>query len=287
MKGATFISVKGRRTRVRVEGEQGGPPVLLLHGIARSLEDWEHQFVQYGDAGFRVIALDLPGSGFSDRLSVKSELPALAQSVVDTLDAIGEVRPVHVIGSSLGGACALQMLTAAPDRVAALILVASAGFGSEVHPLLRLIATPVIGNFVARHPTRASARMVEQTVYADRSLVTDEAIDHAVGIARNPITGEVFHEIARSLTTVRGARSEWRNELLAEVSKHSRPTLIMWGGRDRVLPAKHMDTARRFFPHAQAYLFEGVGHMPQLEAPDQFGQITTDFVRSQIGQTAV
>lgn len=126
--------------------------------------------------------------------------------------------------------------------------------------------------------------MAEETVYADRSLVTDEAIDLAMRIARNQVTGKVFHEIARTLTTVRGARSEWRNKLMAEVSKHSRPTLIMWGERDRVLPAKHMDTARRFFPQARAYLFEGVGDMPQL--PDQFVQITEEFVRSQIGQGA-
>ncbi|MEW2480095.1 alpha/beta fold hydrolase [Mycobacterium sp. NPDC049093] len=280
MTGATFIDVEGRRMRVRVEGEPAGPPILMLHGIARSLEDWDNQFVQYRDAGFRVVALDFPGSGFSERLPVKTGLAALAKSVVDTLDAVGEVRPVHVIGSSLGGACALHMLTVAPGRVASLILVGSAGFGSEVHPMLRLIATPVIGSFVARHPGRTSTRMVEEAVYVDKSLVSDEAIDHAMRIARNPVSGTVFHETARSLATVSGVRSQWRNDLLAEVSRYTRPTLILWGDGDRVLPSKHMETARRVFPHAQVHLFEGVGHMPQLEASDQFTQITMEFVRS-------
>ncbi|MGV9801380.1 alpha/beta fold hydrolase [Mycobacterium sp. NPDC003449] len=287
MNGVTFVEVEGRRARVRVEGEPDRTPILMLHGIARSLEDWEPQFTRYRDAGFRVIAVDLPGSGFSDRLPGKTALPGLAQGVVATLDAMGEVRPAHVVGSSLGGACALQILTMAPDRVASLILVGSAGFGAEVHPVLRMMATPIIGRLAARYPTRASARMIEETLYVDKSLVTDEAIDLALLLARVPGSGEVFHETARSLATIRGTRPEWRNKLLAGVLKHPRLTLIVWGDGDRVLPSTQMDVAHRIFPHAQAHLLEGVGHLPQLEAPDQFAQITLDFVRSQVAQAGI
>ncbi|MGV9797158.1 alpha/beta fold hydrolase [Mycobacterium sp. NPDC003449] len=285
MNGATFIDAGGRRTRVRVEGDAGGTPILLLHGIARSLEDWEPQFARYREAGFRVIALDMPGSGFSDRVPGKTELRGLARGVVETLDALGEVRPVHIIGNSLGGACALQMLTVVPDRVASVVLVASAGFGAEVHPMLRMIATPVVGSLMARYPTRASARMVEQTIYVDKTLVTDEAIDHAVRIGRLPVPGKVFHETARALANIRGTRSAWRDQLLADVSRHPRPTLIVWGDGDRVLPSSQLEAARRALPHAQVHVFEGVGHMPQLESPDQFSRVTLDFLRSRVAQS--
>lgn len=280
MSQPTFVDVKGRRTRVYLAGDASAPPILLLHGIARSLEDWELQFERYRDAGYRVIAPDLPGFGFSERLPFRTTLPTLTAGVLETLDAIDEKRPMHVMGHSLGGACALQLLAAAPERVASLVLVSSAGFGVEVHPLMRMIATPVVGSFAACHPTRLTVRMIERTSRADKTMVTEEAIDRAMAMARIPTAGAVFHEMARSLTTVRKVRPEWRAELLADVSRYARPTAIVWGDGDRILPPKHVEAARRAVPHAQVHIFEGVGHMPQAEAPDRFGSTTMDFLRS-------
>lgn len=280
MSGTTFVDVNERQTRVHLGGEVSGPPILLLHGISRSLEDWQPQFTRYSKAGYRVIAPDLPGFGFSERLPASAALPGLAQGVLETLDAIGEVRPLHVMGNSLGGACALQLLTVVPDRVASLVLVSSAGFGAELHPFLRMIATPVIGSFAARNPNRAVAQLAERTLHVDRSVVTEEAIDRAMAIARIPGYGAMFHEMARSFASVRGVRPGWRDKLLVEVSRHTRPRVIVWGDRDRILPVKHLDAARRALPHAKVHLFEGVGHMPQLESPDRFGQVTLDFLRS-------
>ena len=93
MNGTTFIDVEGRHTRVRVEGEAGGTPILLLHGIARSLEDWELQFARYRDAGFRVIPLDLPGSGFSVRIPVKTALPGSPKASLRRSTRLAKMGP--------------------------------------------------------------------------------------------------------------------------------------------------------------------------------------------------
>jgi len=62
----TFVAVDGRRTRVRVDGNPDNPPVLLLHGVGRSLEDWAPQWNRLAGS-YRVITLDIPGFGFSSR----------------------------------------------------------------------------------------------------------------------------------------------------------------------------------------------------------------------------
>jgi pimeloyl-ACP methyl ester carboxylesterase len=283
MQSVKYFDVKGRRTRVLVAGDANGHPILLLHGIGRSLEDWEPQFSRYRHAGYRVVALDLPGSGFSDRLHTSTTLCGLAQSVVETLDVIGEPGRLHVMGNSLGGAVGLRLLTLDPDRVATLVLADSGGFGSELHPVLRLIATPVLGSLATRYITRAGARMIERLLYVDRSLVTDERIDRALTFARRSGNRVVLHETARSLSTFRGVRSEWRDELMADVSKHLRPTLIAWGDSDRILPAKQTEAAHRLLPHARVRLFKGVGHMPQVESAEKFADLTLDFLRSHAG----
>jgi pimeloyl-ACP methyl ester carboxylesterase len=281
MQSIKSINVKGRRTRVLVEGDADRPPILLVHGFGRSLEDWETQFLPLRQAGYRVIAPDLPGSGFSDRLPTSTTLPGLAQGVLETLDAIGESRPLHVMGNSMGGAVALQLLTSAPDRVATLNLVSSAGFGPQLHPMIRLAGIPVIGAVASRHPSRPSARMLERLIYVDPSFATDERIDHALTLARRPDNAAVMHEIAHSLVTFRGIRPQWREELMSEVSKHPRPTLVLWGDRDRILPGRQVDAVRRLLPHARLHLFRAVGHMPQVEAAERFTELTLDFLGSQ------
>ncbi|MFJ8024586.1 alpha/beta fold hydrolase [Streptomyces sp. NPDC096311] len=277
MSTPAFISVNGRRTRVRIEGDPSDPPVLLLHGIGRSLEDWAPQYPRLAP-GHRLIALDLPGFGFSARSPEPTTLKVLARGVIDALATLGEQRPLHVLGNSLGGAIAQQLLVLDPERVAGLVLVNSAGFGPEVALPLRLLTLPVLGRLVTRRPTRAGTRMTERLPFADPALATKERIDHALAIARQPDPSAVLLETVRELATMRGTKPGWRAELTAAVAKHPRPTLIIWGDRDRVLPARHLDSARRLLPHAETHLLTGIGHMPQIECPDEFAARVLTFL---------
>ncbi|WP_072845253.1 alpha/beta fold hydrolase [Rhodococcus tukisamuensis] len=65
---------------------------------------------------------------------------------------------------------------------------------------------------------------------------------------------------------------------MAAANRHPRPTLVMWGERDRVQPAHHLVAARSMYPHAETHLFPGVGHMPQLECPDDFAALVSAFL---------
>lgn len=273
----TFISVGGRRTRVRVEGDPADPPMLLLHGVGRSLEDWAPQYPRLA-ANHRVIALDLPGFGFSARADEPTTLKVLARGVLDTLDILDERRPLDVIGNSLGGAVAMQLLVLDPERVASLVLTNSAGFGAEVALVLRLLSVPLLGRLSTRTSSRTSAFLTERMLYSDSALATKERVDHALAIARQPDAGAAMLEISRELVSPRGIKPRWRAELIAAAAKHPRPTLIIWGDRDRILPPQHLDTARRLLPHAQEHLFTGIGHAPQIECPDEFAARVGAFV---------
>ncbi len=273
----TIISVEGRRTRVRIEGDPAHRPVVLLHGIGRSLEDWGPQYTRLART-HRVIALDLPGSGFSARSPERTTLTVLARCVLETLDAIGERRPLHVVGNSLGGAVAQQMLALEPDRVAGLVLVNSAGFGSEVALPLRLIAIPVIGELLTatHHPRR---RPDVRTAALRRPAAGQLGADRPRTGHRRPARPERRdardHPGTRHVARHQGRLAE---ELAGAVAQHPRPTLIVWGDRDRVLPARHLEAARRLLPHADTHLFTGIGHMPQIECPDEFGALVLAFL---------
>jgi 2-hydroxymuconate-semialdehyde hydrolase len=277
--GRREVLVSGARIRVHTSGSPDAPPVLLLHGIGRSLEDWAPQHDRLSDE-FRVISVDLAGFGLSDRLPGPATIGTLTGGVLGTLDAIGERRPLHVMGNSLGGAVALTLLTRAPERVVTLTLADPAGFGSEVTPALRVLGVPFLGAFLLRSIDRAAARRTERALFVDDAFVTDERIELALEVARRPDHAAVFAEIATELGTVRGVRPGWRSALLREVARHPRPTLVVWGERDVILPAKHLRAALAAIPHARSHVFGRTGHMPQIERADAFADLVGAFLRN-------
>ncbi|SCG36440.1 alpha/beta fold hydrolase [Micromonospora coxensis] len=267
------VTVEGRRVRHRVDGD--GPPVVLLHGIGRSLRDFTEQHELLASR-FRVHSVDLPGYGGSLPMAEPCTLPALGRFVGRYLDTVGVDQPAHLVGNSLGGAVAMQVAAAEPDRVASLALVNSAGFGQEVTLALRLLTLRPLGRLLLR-PSRAAARRVERTLFHDPSFVTDERIAYALELAGQPYTARVMLETCRHLGTFRGVRPQWRDELLARVAERDVPTLIVWGDRDLILPATHLDAARARLPKARTHLFTDCGHLPQVERAEEFHRMLVDF----------
>jgi pimeloyl-ACP methyl ester carboxylesterase len=268
------LTVEGRRTRYRMLGS--GSPVLLLHGIGRSLEDWADVEADFA-ADHTVYLLDLAGFGESEAVADRTNLLKLAEAALAFLDVVGVTEPIAVIGNSLGGAIALQLAALAPERVSAMVLVDPAGFGTEVTIALRILDIPIVGRRLAR-PSRKNALMETQGIFRDQSLVTEERIARALALAQRPGGTRVMRETASSLGTIRGVKAGWRRRLLAQVAPLGIPTLVVWGEKDRILPATHLDEARRVFPHAEWHLFEQTGHMPQLEKPREFAELAVEFV---------
>ena len=104
--GTGYLDVAGTRLRYRKTGT--GDPVLLLHGIGQSLEDWNEQHERLS-ARHAVYSVDLPGFAYSDRLRGRRRLAKLADALPAVLDALGVHEPLPVIGNSLGGAVAMKL----------------------------------------------------------------------------------------------------------------------------------------------------------------------------------
>ncbi|MEU3454535.1 alpha/beta fold hydrolase [Micromonospora sp. NPDC006766] len=270
---ADELMVAGRRVRCRITGD--GPPVVLLHGIGRTLDDFADQHELLG-RDHRVISVDLPGHGGSAPLQPPHTLPALAAAVAETLDAAGVTGPAHLVGNSLGGAVAMRIAADDPARAASLVLVNSAGFGRQVTVALRLLALRPLGRLLLR-PHPAIARRVERAIFHDPAYVTQERVATALAVARQPHSARVMLELVGSLGTWRGVRPRWREELLDAVAALDLPTLVVWGDRDLILPASHLANARARLPKARCHLFRDTGHMPQVERAAAFHALVTQF----------
>ncbi|MGB3594154.1 MAG: alpha/beta fold hydrolase, partial [Ornithinimicrobium sp.] len=275
----------GTPVRVRVTGPAEADPVLMLHGIGRSLEDWTEQHALLSQ-DHRLISLDLPGFGYTPATSAGMGLKSLADAAVATLDALGEDRPVHLVGNSLGGAVAMNILVRNPDRVRTMALSAPAGFGSEVTPALRIISINGLGPWLLARSSRSATWKVERSLYADRAMVTDERVDLALALAAVPGRATAFRRALLGVGGIRGTKKPWRAELLRELAAYPVPTLVVWGEADLVLPSAHLEAAAEAIPHARTVLLPQTGHLPQAERAEEFAGLCAELWRSSVSMSA-
>ena len=272
--GTGHVAVAGTRLRYRKTGD--GDPVLLLHGIGQSLDDWSEQH-QRLSGRHTVYSVDLPGFAYSERTPGPATLGKLAGALPAFLDALGVHGPLAVIGNSLGGAVAMKFAAENPHRVSALVLADSAGFGKEVALVLRLLTVRPLASLLMRPGETASRRTV-QSIFYDKALVTDARVNHAFALSQRASHRQTVVDIARDLGTISGIRAAWRTALVEALAQSDIPTLVVWGDHDHILPFSHLGAATAALPRAESHVFPSTGHMPQIERPDEFAAVVEDFL---------
>jgi pimeloyl-ACP methyl ester carboxylesterase len=268
--------VHGRSISYTEAGE--GPVLLLVHGIAGSCESWR-EAIEPLSHHHTVIAPDFPGHGASEAGAGDYSIGALAAGLRDLLLALGHERAT-VVGHSLGGGVAMQLAYQFPEMIERLVLVSSGGLGPEVSPVLRAAALPGADLFISL--TAGAGQKVGSAL--GRGLT-------AIGLRPNADVAEVARGYAsledadrraaflgtlRAVVGTRGQRVHAGDRLyLAEAV----PVLIVWGGRDSIIPVRHGEDAHRAIPGSRLEVFEDVGHLPQLEAPGRFIAVLERFLR--------
>ncbi len=278
-----------------------GPVLLLIHGMAGSIGNWQ-EVIEPLARHHTVVAPDLPGHGASAPGAGDYSLGALAAGLRDLLVLLGHERAT-LVGHSLGGGIAMQFAYQFPEITERLVLVSSGGLGPEVSPVLRAAALPGAGLFIAATATAGrsagaalarglgAAGLATSTVTAGRSAGAVAAhglaaaglrpIADVAEVARgyaslaDPGRRAVFLATLHSVISTRGQRVHVGDWLyLAE----GLPVLIMWGARDPIIPVHHGEHAHEAIPGSRLEIFDGVGHSPQLEAPGRFVAVLERFL---------
>lgn len=269
-----YTKVGQINTRFWALGNEGST-VLLIHGLGGSLEDWILN-AEVLAKHHRVYALDLVGSGHSDKPSASYSFSYMAQFVKDFMEA-ERIDRASLIGHSLGGGISLQFSIQFPSKVEKLVLVGSVGLGQQVTLLLRVLTLPIIGRLLARPSRKGTANFLKECLY-DSTLVTDELIDFGYNLASLPGAQDAFLSTVRTLGNIRGMRKDVLRPILDNLSAITVPTLIFWGQQDRILPVAHAQVAKDKMPDTQLKIFDHCGHFPQLERPEEFNSIVLNFL---------
>lgn len=251
-------------SEVYTETVGSGPSLVLLHANGGDHRDFAAVAPRLAESGWRVTSLDWPGHGRSPRSGSETAV-GFGTSLIDALEGLGG-RHV-LLGNSVGGFAALRAAAQAPDLVSGLVLVSPGGFTPRWPGMT--LACRVIGS--AAVAPRAF-RILPRMYLRDRNPEVAAAIARAADASRSGDRVEVFANIWRSFT-------DPEHDARPLAGAVQCPTLLCWGTSDPILPWR-IDgrRARAALPEAEIVTFDGAGHQPFIERPEEFLDRTSSFM---------
>lgn len=258
---STFVRVQGMDVHLRDEGPRSDPlPIILLHGTSSSLHTWEGWARELAQTR-RVIRFDLPGIGLTGPApDADYRIERYVRFVAALLDQLGVSRCV-LAGNSFGGQVAWETALAYPGRVDKLILVDAAGYPFQ--PLsvplgFRIARIPLLNTLMEYTLPRRLIEASVRNVYGDPGKVTPELVERYFELTLR--AGNRRALVQRFAQAPAGIHPE-------RIPALKVPTLILWGGRDRLLPPGDAQRFNRAIAGSRLILFERLGHVPQEEDP--------------------
>ena len=267
-----LTTVDGLRVHYQEAGDPAGPPLFLIHGFLSSTFVWSKVFLEIAAAGFRVIAPDLIGYGYSAKpRNFDYTIESQARIIAGLIKKLG-CEGATLVGSSYGGAISSVVALDHPDLISKLVLVGAVSNNEpKRYAMMRLVRTPIVGDIVS--PLLAGSRRLlraRMKRIADRHQTSLD--EFRVDARFLPLRAAGTHRAI--IRTVRN----WDAERIArEAHLIKQPTLLVWGDNDPDVPLQDGEELQRRMENARLIVFKDCGHHPQEEYPAGFTKAVLDF----------
>jgi 4,5:9,10-diseco-3-hydroxy-5,9,17-trioxoandrosta-1(10),2-diene-4-oate hydrolase len=258
-----------------------GLPLVLLHGGGPGASAWSNwkQNLPSLAGHFRVLAVDQPGYGRSDKPLIKGGMwEFYARAVRGLLDEIG-LEQASFIGNSLGGGTTLKFALDYPDRTDRLVLMGPAG---GMLPITSTWPSEGLRTLMAFYappgPSREKMQAIIEALMHNPGKVDPEVLEERYQAAIDPeamATATAVFQAVQSGEPVLVAEELWR-----DVHRIGHRTLITWGREDRVLPLDSALFMAKYMPDARLHVFPNCGHWAQVEHAGEFERLVIDFLKA-------
>jgi 2-hydroxy-6-oxonona-2,4-dienedioate hydrolase len=256
------VTVFGAKIRYLEAGDAAKPTVILLHGLGGNAENWQLTMPALA-AQYHVFAPDQIGFGKSDKPLLKYRVGTYTD-FLDKFMAELKIEKASLVGNSMGGWVAGLMAVKYPNRVEKIVLADAAGIipanvnADEIYQL--------------NNSTRDEVRANLKRIFANPALQNNEAlIDQFLTLRVEAGDGYTINSLIESIRR----KEDFLNDRLGEIKK---PTLIIWGKQDGLLPVADATTFNKGIAGSQLILFDNCGHAPQFEKALEFNKAVSDFL---------
>ena len=256
-----FVDIMGMSVHVRDEGPRDdAEPIVLLHGTSASLHTWDG-WTEALKGQRRVIRMDLPGFGLTGPMPDGNyRLTRYSEFVIALMDRLG-VQKAVLAGNSFGGNLAWKVAVDHPERVSKLVLVDAAGYPYDAQSVpigFKIAQIPALKPLMQNTLPRSMIDSSVRNVYGDPSKVTDELVDRyyelTLRAGNRAALGERFSQSPGG-------------EFAQQIPSITQPTLILWGGQDRLIPPNNAEKFKQDIQGSRVVMFDALGHVPHEEDP--------------------
>lgn len=253
-KDATFANVSGVRVRYVDRGK--GPAVVLVHGFASALDTWTSVMPVLENKGFRVIALDLKGFGWTDRPEGDYSPEAQAKLVYGLLDQRG-VQSAAFVAHSWGSSVVLSAALQQPSRVTRLALYDAWVYEEQLPTFFHWARADGVGEmmFSLWYKERSDEKIAQ--AFFDPNLVSEKLVEDVEAALERPGT------VAAALAAVRGQRYA---AVQGKYRTVKQPAMLLWGREDVVTTLRFGERLSHEMPNAKLVVYPQCGHFPMIEA---------------------
>jgi 3-oxoadipate enol-lactonase len=258
------LKTRDGRFSYEVAGDPDAPPLVFLHGIGGVARAWRGQLDYFADS-YRCIAWDMPGYGGSAPLPSVS-IASFADALQDFLHATGADKPV-LVGHSIGGMIVQQLLTDEPLIANAVVLAqTSPAFGKPDGDWQKQFINARLG------PLDRGETLATLAPSLVKELVGDDPDPAGLALARDCMAAVPEATYRATMLALMGF------DLRHALKEISVSTLVLSGSKDNNAPAPMMAKMASYIPSATYVELEGVGHLANLERPDEFNAVLWDFL---------
>jgi len=267
------LEIDGREVNYCELGE--GPAILFVHGLGASWQSWLEQMPEFA-ASHRVVAMDLPGFGYSESPREDISIEYYARWTAQFMDLLG-LESAAVVGNSMGGFVSAELAIKFPERVQRLVFVSAAIFWQNRRRAQPLVQLAKLSDAVV---ARALVRATDDI--ATRRRLRYAALASAGFRYPQYVSDELAHEMVRSARRTDGFLPALEAlagyDLEEELPKISCPTLIVWGANDQLVSVKDAERLEDLIPDSRREVFKRTGHVAMLERPERFNRLLREFL---------
>jgi pimeloyl-ACP methyl ester carboxylesterase len=268
-----FLNIMGMRVHYRFEGNPAdSTPLVLVHGTSSSLHTWD-SIVPGFRSNRRILRMDLPGFGLTgpspDHVYSLDAYHRMLDSLFDQLG----IRRCILGGNSLGGLIAWTYALHDSSRVKGLVLIDAAGYprGKEAGNIgFKLAAMPGVGRVLSKFTPRILIQKSLEGSYGNPALINETLVDRYYDLLLREGNREAVIDMFSS-------RRPAQHDRIVSIRK---PTLIIWGDRDRLIDVSNAYRFQKDVPGSRLLIIPGSGHVPMEESPEEVIGAMKEFLKN-------
>lgn len=261
-----FVTVFGAKLRYLEAGDATKPNVILLHGLGANADSWQPtplvSTIVALSAKYHVIAPDQVGFGKSDKPFLKYRVGTYADFLDKFMSEL-KIEKASMVGNSLGGWVGGLMAVKYPNRVEKLILVDAAGLEPATIDFNKV--------YQLNNSTRDEIRTNLKLIFANPAFHNEVFVDQFM-------TSRVMTNDGNTINAIIESIKRKEDFLDSELGKIKKPTLIIWGKQDGLLPVSDAEKFNKGISGSELVVFDQCGHVPQFEKFPEFTKKVLEFL---------